>query len=847
MFFIEFFSSINSKANSINIQSINTQYNPTLLNVEAGIKVVATLPFVTSSVSATPKREDDNPTDSVTGANLRAIGPAERFVISLDSSHHSSTHAFEAEVASVIRSVVPFLVITDAVITTAIVGIPSAPILETSTKVNTLLHAFMFHDSKSMMMMKLYVAGPSHLLVKVLSFGSREVDSEHLHEVFISCWNISNDALLDDLDISGEFVNHLAPLLLYSQIRDMDYEQLFIEFNVGTARQAYLNVEVRMRTKYYLDERKRLELECVNQANLLKAKNDEVDRLKAQLLLKEAEAMETICLRFQVSTVEATEKIHADEIETLKQRNVALETKKNSLDGKVRELQSSVSTKDLELKDLNATLSSLRSQNNGLVDQVHVLEATCFGLREWLFGYENLTDRLEEFQDAQLKVVNDKVAKLDAVLAKMACHLEEKFYSHLLTTIFSQRWLLAYGLKLDGLAAGIDHGREGRSLTDVAAYNPSTKVDFDSALQGLCEIDFPLLAELKSHKDASVEDIMNLLRLEGPLADAPGMGDLQADIEQLKVLIHRSEDQVVFRETYLSFALSVSHSGVVQTRANIAAEWKVLRGMFRGILQRLKVVNDKVAKLDADLADMACHLEEKFYPHLLTTIFCRRWLLAYGLKLVLIKRLNSSEYLIALGAAISRAISKGMQDGVAAGKDHGRERRSLTDVATYNPSTEADFDSALQELCEIDFPLLAELKSHKDASVEYIMNLLCLEGPLADALSMGDLQPDIEANITAERSALLDVWTLLSEPLSVQNLIGESSNFSSVPAATVTTMNLSTTFASASSIPPITVDDYKIIHVNGQESSQGNVQGDPAIVEIEKEDLDTTPEHDLLS
>ncbi|GKE21989.1 hypothetical protein Tco_1433501 [Tanacetum coccineum] len=209
------------------------------------------------------------------------------------------------------------------------------------------------------------------------------------------------------------------------EIRDMDYEQF---------------------------ERKRLELECVNQANLLKAKDDEVERLKAQLLLKEAE------------------------------RNVALENEKNSLDGK----------------------------NDGLVDQVHALKTTCSDLHERLSGYENLTEQLEEFQDAQVKVVNGKVAKLDADLAEMACHLEEKFYPRLLTTISGRRWLRTYGLKLvlvkclnpseylialgaavsraiekgvqDGLATGIDHGREGRSLTNVAAYNPFGEADFNSAL-----------------------------------------------------------------------------------------------------------------------------------------------------------------------------------------------------------------------------------------------------------------------------------------------------------------------------------------------------------------------------
>ncbi|GKC84750.1 hypothetical protein Tco_1140467, partial [Tanacetum coccineum] len=64
----------------------------------------------------------------------------------------------------------------------------------------------------------------------------------------------------------------------------------------------------------------------------LKAGDVEIENLKAQLLLKEAEAAEAARLRIHVSTVEADEK-------------------------------------DLELKDFNVTVSSLKSQNDGLVDQ----------------------------------------------------------------------------------------------------------------------------------------------------------------------------------------------------------------------------------------------------------------------------------------------------------------------------------------------------------------------------------------------------------------------------------------------------------------------------------------------
>ncbi|GJW08186.1 retrovirus-related pol polyprotein from transposon TNT 1-94 [Tanacetum coccineum] len=76
----------------------------------------------------------------------------------------------------------------------------------------------------------------------------------------------------------------------------------------------------------------------------------------------------------------------------------------------------------------------------------------------------------------------------------------------------------------------------------------------------------------------------------------------------------------------------------------------------------------------------------------------QRWLLTHGLKLFLTKCLNSSEYLSALGAAISRAIEKGMQDGLAAGIEHGAHGRSLEDLVTYNPSVEEDYNVALQEL-----------------------------------------------------------------------------------------------------------------------------------------------------
>ncbi|GKD37209.1 hypothetical protein Tco_1257416, partial [Tanacetum coccineum] len=96
----------------------------TVLNVEVGVKLVATLPFLTSSVSATPECEDEDHTDSIVRANLRTIGAPQRLVISLNSSHHSGANVTDVEADSFSRSSV--LVITSATIVTSTVDPASA-------------------------------------------------------------------------------------------------------------------------------------------------------------------------------------------------------------------------------------------------------------------------------------------------------------------------------------------------------------------------------------------------------------------------------------------------------------------------------------------------------------------------------------------------------------------------------------------------------------------------------------------------------------------------------------------------------------------------------------------------
>ncbi|GJX85050.1 hypothetical protein Tco_0335824 [Tanacetum coccineum] len=474
-----------------------------VLNAEVRGKPIPTFPFVTSSVSATLGHEVGDHTDPVSEPNFCTIGASQRFVISSDSSHHFGTNVAEAKVDSLIRS--------------------SAPVMMTVTIVTPTVDTAATAKEKPVK--------PSLFSVASSLAGGTDPTPGSFSDLTGSDFIVGGTHIIISPDTD------LQKVYFFASIHGMEHDQLFIEFKIGAARQMSLSAEVRMYAEYNIREKRRLKSVAEKRAEILKVREKEVEDLKEQLLLKEAEAMEAIRLCVEASKFEA----------------------RDALDVKFMGLKALDMGKDRELTDLNAQLTFVKSYNDSLIDQVHELE------------------------DAQLKIVSDNFDKLYADFVEMALHLEEKFYPYLLTTIFGHRWLITHDMKLaiikclnspeylsaleaaigkaiekgmqDRLAAGITHGKEGRKLTDVAAHNPFAEVDYVFALQQLQDVNFSLLADLKSNKDASVETVMNILRLEDPLAEKLGLSELQPHVDQLMVPIHRSPDQVVLGASALSLAL----------------------------------------------------------------------------------------------------------------------------------------------------------------------------------------------------------------------------------------------------------------------------------------------------
>ncbi|GJY09718.1 hypothetical protein Tco_0377903 [Tanacetum coccineum] len=320
---------------------------------------------------------------------------------------------------------------------------------------------------------------------------------------------------------------------------------------------------------------------------------------------------------------------------------------------------------------------------------------------------------------------------------------------------------------------------------------------------------------------------------------AMGWREKDVEIARLKSLVEEKETESAevpqesciislldSRATYLKSALDDSQAACTEAknlistltseRDGLASKVSTLHYAFCDFKKKMEaqqeaqaqVLYNRVAELEAHVMDVSGRLEGEFYPAYLTALAGRRWLLTHEVKLAMVKCLKSPEYQGILGHALGQAVDFGMQEGLAAGHEHGVAETPLSAVMAYNPETaEANYFDAVRALEEADFPLVHLLKSKKDSGMDEVLDCFLLDGPLANLPEAAYLQSCLEqlsvliyhADVMAvvgETSlsfALLNVHTraegakkhvaalrqlmvdIVSHPLSSQNLLGEAS------------------------------------------------------------------------
>ncbi|GJY50770.1 hypothetical protein Tco_0441617 [Tanacetum coccineum] len=562
------------------LSALNRLLQDSRLTVEQGVAALPTLPFITSSVTASPLEEGGDRTNSVTGPSLRTIGPSVRFVVLSDSSHPSGANSAGPEVDSLVRSTA--LIMTEAITVATTVAIP-ADISKDKSAPYPSVFGSSSSSEKTDRTLSLFT-GRSGSGFDVRSIRVEESVGAGSEEIYVPEWTVTKGFEMNDGHLCANMIDHFTPPAFFKTVRGMEHEQLFTEFNVSTARNLSLSSEVRMRAEYNILEKRKWRTLAEERNTLLEAKDKDIADLKSQLLRAREESAEVTQLRAQVSGLEATENSLRGEVASAKDRNTLLEQECDSLKLKVTGLESTI---------------------------VHELEVSSTDLREKLEMYEELLKQLEEYQDKLMEPLRTRLAEIDTDFTRCCMRFQENFHPHLLNVIAGRRWLLTHGMKLlvvkclnsneymealghafgraiekgmqEGLAAGIEHGQAGRRLTDLEAYIPSAEDDFNSAIRELRDLNFPLLQELSTKKDASTWDIMDLLRLDDAVAETLGMTDLQPDASQLMVPVHHKQDKVIIGSQALSVALDICRGRVEKMERNLIERLPFLKGVFASI------------------------------------------------------------------------------------------------------------------------------------------------------------------------------------------------------------------------------------------------------------------------
>nr|GEV44665.1 hypothetical protein [Tanacetum cinerariifolium] len=145
---------------------------------------------------------------------------------------------------------------------------------------------------------------------------------------------------------------------------------------------------------------------------------------------------------------------------------------------------------------------------------------------------------------------------------------------------------------------------------------------------------------------------------------------------------------------------------VATLQQQVSGEEKLKAAFEEFKRQQDERVEQRCAEMDARLDALSIDFDEELYPHILTAIAGRRWVIGRGLRLAVMKCGESLELRQAFVDAVSAGIAKGLSEGLRHGLEHGQAQLSLESIEAYDPEAEAKFVAALQALKDLKFPLV---------------------------------------------------------------------------------------------------------------------------------------------
>ncbi|GJU11439.1 hypothetical protein Tco_1133835 [Tanacetum coccineum] len=181
-------------------------------------------------------------------------------------------------------------------------------------------------------------------------------------------------------------------------------------------------------------------------------------------------------------------------------------------------------------------------------------------------------------------------------------------------------------------------------------------------------------------------------------------------------------------------------------------------------------VTSRCAEINARLDALSIDFDEKLYPHMLTAIAGRRWVIGHGLRLAVMKCAESMELRQVFANVVSAGIANGTSEWLKHGVEHGKAKLDLAAIEAYDPEADDKFIMALQALKDLEYPLVDQLKRLKDAPIDLIMASLHLESDTGEDAPqfIRDLRPSssqLKIPVYSEVRDPKDPWAFKEEIL----------------------------------------------------------------------------------
>ncbi|GJZ09337.1 hypothetical protein Tco_0543620 [Tanacetum coccineum] len=305
-------------------------------------------------------------------------------------------------------------------------------------------------------------------------------------------WGVINSCHLESPDVCQDVVDHIVPPGYFLELRHLRNKDFLNQYNMNLARQVAMGSQLRLRFEQEVRLLNRATEKVAKRDQRIQVREEEIKKLDQEIHSLKSVDTEVQGLRNQTKNLEALLEAEVDMKKVANAKNVELAE---------------------ELESLRAKFSDLQVNNTQLSQQV-AISTHVDGDRGLSLAYWARPTPFAVLKCAESPEIRQAFA--DVVSAGLAKGISE------------------------GLQYGIEHGKVGRDLGDVEAYDPEANDKFVKALQDLKNLKYPIVDQLERLKDSPIDLIMASLHLESDTEeDSPQwIRDLCPSSSQLKIPIY---------------------------------------------------------------------------------------------------------------------------------------------------------------------------------------------------------------------------------------------------------------------------------------------------------------------